>query len=1568
MGGRRKLTLLIAGLAVLVLAGGFGVLAKTGKLKMFASTTDQVELTITAKYSDGVPWSNQDILVDRYRVLGEDLELAGSQTTDNQGVAKFILQKNYFYNFNTAPPQAATPSCRGALLNYYSVRSESKAITIGCTSSSDPVTSQTFTFKGRTEVHSGNVLVPVPGATVELTITGTDNKVTGISGANGEITLQNVPIVSGKYSSEYKVNVSKTGYEGREYDFNYLFTSAVTPFEAGREYRADRSILMYASEATPTPTPTPTASVSVTPDANENIMKVVGKIWLEGTTDSQLVGGVTLNASCTRCAQGPWSTVSSNTVLGTVRTKEFNFAIDGVYNPAAQSAVENTIYIDFSKEEYYYDTDRNGQYNAQIDNRVTIPATNNSRSPYLDPQTNQYISYLDLPLKRIAAPINIDHSKINLTGKVYDDISKNLVGDVTISATPAGFDKKHADSNENFIDIPGVSGSYNYLIENLYNIAQESTLAHEMLIEIFPRDPNYYYDSNQNNTFEADDNKLILHDSEITPFGGGPIQLATKDFPLKQKESITSEISGIVTDRGDKPLGNVQVFARKNGFLGAFGNPGRVTLEGLAVSEFQAYTDADGKYKIIIPSSDIGATLGTGYQVCAIPHFPGSDIDSIGCYDSADRIRGIKVYRNKKYDAPIKLYSYDKPDFTKFEIRGTNRTIDGRGIAGQTVQIKINMGMLVVDEMVTTASQGLEDFDEGEYFYSFRSETFVDEFIASEPSRRDSQIELTFSKTSDQFGGLFIDKNHNFIDDDGENKIILDKDNLRYDSAKGVIYFDTTQEFTQIYAGKTQGTFGVYAKFVTQGKIDQVIPGAKLTVSYDPLQYHREAVSVGRVSQFEQSDITPIEYNLSLENIFLFDNDVYTINIIPPEGFTFTDESQAYHRLSTEQINVRRGVVALRDIELKPLVEGELNLVMFPVKFILAADGSEVRIQDVFEDFRSGFDCMSATTNELDSCSENTRQDSERNLLVSELDPEKYHHSRAVLFTSYSNARLFPSDDILYVPPTPTIENPAIAYLIDYENRDSAIFCKNIFGVDFCTLAKNKGAYFTPEREANMLESAKIIKALAQATNTPIPDVFLLEESEGDFWGPAWAAPTNDGLMAGDYDTEFSIGFSPNYFNNSFDRNGRVNTTIHEFGHIVDFSHDISYSSRFGDDLSAAFESSRLYACNFLSVMSEYAVFTDQYEFFAEFFTQWIIDGNSIKNAISNPEPGTPVQCVNNLKYLYKLMREQFPGLPMYTFDSRVSYSPGSIGICANKQENASPHKTLAENLMGELTTERALADSSFNQDLLGLGFTGVDSFIIETVAPLRNLSLTPEQIANGEFLKQVYTSLPLQRKVGIQANIALNKTKNMVSGVTGIKTFPSIRDTVQRLNDDIETILKRIGIKFSTSKIYGTVLDQKNTPLSRVVVTVGKKSDVTNDNGYFQINRLKDGENVVKIVDPNTGKIYYNRRIQVQPDQPIKQDIVVTRPRYRIRGTVTKNDQPLNEGQVQLKSSDGKISYFPIDADGKFSIWRPEGKYQLKILDSNKKIKQVISSTNINNSNALILKDANIDTSIKIQ
>lgn len=1147
---------MIAGLAVLVLAGAFGVLAKTGKLKMFASTTDQVELTITAKYSDGVPWSNQHIIADRYRVLGEDLENAGSQTTDNQGVAKFILQKNYFYNFNTQPPRIETPSCRGALLNYYSVRSESKTITIGCASSSDTVTSQSFTFKGRVEAYSGRVLTPIPNATVELTISETDKKVTGLSKATGEVTLENVPIVAGKYPNQYIVKASKAGYTTKQYDFNYLFTSTITPFEAGKEYQADRSIILATTASSPTPTAT--ASASSIPTADQTKMTILGKISRVGDHQQEIiVGGVQAEASLVGyTGQGPWRAGSSTSVRGTSDRGDYNLRIGDVFNPASPRSVVREIQVTLQTDfDYYYDTNNNSQYDEQIDNKIIIPAQGDEKSPHLDQSLNLYVSYLEIKLL-----------------------------------------KKNPLSKANTLHLVGVVST-----------------------------PD-------------------LRPASVAPLDGVKV--------------------------------TARVISRDNETLGTW----TVYTTAANSSEYSSDYGIDGIL-------DIRAMEGTIIVLSGEKEGYYFDSNKNGIYDLSDGSRAI---------IPPDIHS--SPHF----------------------------------EYLTMKK------------------------IAS------LDLEISFF---DGVTGQPIDLNNETIT---KNDLLCNPTFLEVD----------------VYACATSSAPN----------------GNKITYNIS-----------------EESTRTRVaRYNLSFE-------------------------TQNYRLFESDRVSI------------------------------------------------------------LNS------------------------------FDTYE-----PTQDVFLVPKA--------------ADEQDVVTCREIFAVKFCTLAGYANQVFTEENTVNLEKYAKIIVYLSVKLGIPaedIPTVFIPPPGFNSSLGGQAIGSRNQIIIDSRYLRDGTV-------------EAGITVIVHEFGHIVDNRFHVTGMPGFNDvqffrnQFLKAVNASRAGQCD--QKFPQYGCFstyslTNRFENWAEFFTFWVLHYGDIQRAYNDPEMNKPenADCLHALQYLDALMREKFPNMVNFNsgapaFQTSMSFGEGRV--------------------MGAYDDLNEDETVQFFRDA---GFQLATKTTFNLVGLLRNMPLTSEQIANGEFLKKIYTTLPLQRRVAIQTNIALNKTKNSIMGITGIKSFPTIRESIRRLNNDIETMLKRIGFKFSTAKIYGTVLDQKNTRLSRVVVTVGKKSTVTSDTGYFQINRLKDGENVVKVVDPNIDKTYYNRRIQVKPDKTIKQNIIVTRPRYRIKGKITKNEQPLNGGRIELKSTDGKIRYYPIDATGKFSLWSPQGRYKMRILDKNKRAIQIISSSTIDNPNSIIL-DSNISTTIKVQ
>jgi len=371
MGGRRKLTLMIAGLAVLVLAGTVGVLAKTGKLKMFADI-DQPILTLNVKYSDNNPVTGEHVLIAQSTNANGPYYDIGTEITDNQGIARISLESNQYYNFNVSIPHAEGDPCEGSL-NAFRASTTSRTMTLNCqtgSSGSDPPTTTTPTettteassFSVRGSVLNQQTVRGISGVAVTVLINGQSTNHVATTDDNGRYDLRNITLRAGLEASSYKLKFTKEGFNSKTVSLNGDL--GIRVIGNGSYYDAI-TVSLTPVGFSPTPTVSSTA-------LNPARFTLIGKVQ---DSNGQYLEGVSVEISCESCGVGPWQGSSSTSTLGSVTgiPYEYNYAIEDIYNISQQGSKIPNLLLTAGKEGYLTDKNNNGIDDDEFTNIIIWP-------------------------------------------------------------------------------------------------------------------------------------------------------------------------------------------------------------------------------------------------------------------------------------------------------------------------------------------------------------------------------------------------------------------------------------------------------------------------------------------------------------------------------------------------------------------------------------------------------------------------------------------------------------------------------------------------------------------------------------------------------------------------------------------------------------------------------------------------------------------------------------------------------------------------------------------------------------------------------------------------------------------------------------------------------------------------------------------------------------------------------------------------------------------------------------------------------------------------------------------
>lgn len=213
------------------------------------------------------------------------------------------------------------------------------------------------------------------------------------------------------------------------------------------------------------------------------------------------------------------------------------------------------------------------------------------------------------------------------------------------------------------------------------------------------------------------------------------------------------------------------------------------------------------------------------------------------------------------------------------------------------------------------------------------------------------------------------------------------------------------------------------------------------------------------------------------------------------------------------------------------------------------------------------------------------------------------------------------------------------------------------------------------------------------------------------------------------------------------------------------------------------------------------------------------------------------------------------------------------------------------------------------------------------------------DQIAKGYWRNSIYKKLSNVQKVRQQVTLLKNRLDYVFSNIFNISTINTV---AIRLNNEIQTLLESIGIKFTTEKLTGTVTSYDDEPMPGIKVTTNDKYAISQPNGTYQITGLQRGPNTVKFINPRTGVLICEERIKVtnSATQIVNCEILdghYAEFHHFFKGEVVyKSGMPLNNGQVILKNIFG-ASFQGKITNGNFDIQKIfEEQYSVTIKDGN--------------------------------
>jgi hypothetical protein len=153
----------------------------------------------------------------------------------------------------------------------------------------------------------------------------------------------------------------------------------------------------------------------------------------------------------------------------------------------------------------------------------------------------------------------------------------------------------------------------------------------------------------------------------------------------------------------------------------------------------------------------------------------------------------------------------------------------------------------------------------------------------------------------------------------------------------------------------------------------------------------------------------------------------------------------------------------------------------------------------------------------------------------------------------------------------------------------------------------------------------------------------------------------------------------------------------------------------------------------------------------------------------------------------------------------------------------------------------------------------------------------TPEQIRKGLWKQSVYDNLKPIQKAQFRASLAYRRVLNYLK-IDPEKYGNQIAINIVKFNQWIDKIL---GSKGDRGSIEGVIKEQNGgpkTPKADVIVIIDQKMAVTDKDGKFKIEKIKIGEQDVRMVDGTTTKNLNVdlETVNIQKDKTIKRYFMV--------------------------------------------------------------------------------------------
>lgn len=356
---RTKLILYIVFGVLAIVSGTIFGLAKTGKINisLFADSGlptagDSVTLEVEVEDKDGGNIGS-GIEVTAYK--GGDLVVsATTQNVTEDDTLKSIatlggLEINTTYKIITETPHDPNGVSCSTEDNYRTGslgKTYRKAVVLDCQTATVPPPLGTFSVTGT--VGDSVTKNQLSGYQAVFTIPNQSVTIRAAVSPAGQYTISDIPILVEQAQVFYQVSFSKAGYQTKNEYLGDLCPSLA--FDMGRDKIVNAETVYLEPK------------ITIDPDSPTDPTKFVLVGNVIDSKTSEFVEGVEVEVSARNAGVGPWAAISTLEPQSAIPQlgDEYNYLVRNIYNIAQPQSEISNLKVEFSKEGYYADINKNG--------------------------------------------------------------------------------------------------------------------------------------------------------------------------------------------------------------------------------------------------------------------------------------------------------------------------------------------------------------------------------------------------------------------------------------------------------------------------------------------------------------------------------------------------------------------------------------------------------------------------------------------------------------------------------------------------------------------------------------------------------------------------------------------------------------------------------------------------------------------------------------------------------------------------------------------------------------------------------------------------------------------------------------------------------------------------------------------------------------------------------------------------------------------------------------------------------------------------------------------------------